>query len=432
MALLLILSTSLAYALIRYGGVLSVDRDIVSLLLGATAAVYFLRTRRYDLAPQLDPWVRWPLVLLIAYSVFQLVPLPLAALRLMSPERAEIAAAAGGGWAPLTVSPGETLLQVTTIGACALTFLMIREAAWRLEKRWWMAMMPIVAIAVLEAALGLAQFYSNAPAGVAHGTYVNRNHFAGFLEMALPFSVALAVTTMRSPGPRRRTPLGPAIKASAALAAAALILAGIIYSFSRMGFAAALFGLGVAGTVFAVKRIRVGRAEGQRKWLLTAAGGGVAVLALLFMYLPPDQLIARFAQLAATDEITADTRMRIWRESGQVVAAYPVFGCGLGGYEAAFLKYKQVAPMQTVDYAHDDYLQGLAELGTPGFALCALLAGLILRRAVCGARRPLAAAAVGALAAMALHSFVDFNLYIPANLITVAWISGLTTIDPNY
>ena len=39
--------------------------------------------------------------------------------------------------------------------------------------------------------------------------------------------------------------------------------------------------------------------------------------------------------------------------------------------------------------------------------------------------RALAVGLVGALLAIGLHSLVDFNLYIPANALAVAWLAGL-------
>jgi O-antigen ligase len=63
----------------------------------------------------------------------------------------------------------------------------------------------------------------------------------------------------------------------------------------------------------------------------------MAVLVILaFVFLPTDQLIARFADMASTDDITADDRARVWSETLRLIAAYPVFGCGLGAYESGF------------------------------------------------------------------------------------------------
>src|ERR1019366_6323663 len=89
-------------------------------------------------------------------------------------------------------------------------------------------------------------------------------------------------------------------------------------------------------------------------------------IVLTFVFLPTDALVSRFAELTKT-EIAADDRVQLWRDTMGLIKAYPLFGCGMGGYESCFLRYRTVAPMFTADYAHNDYLQVLAELGIFGF-----------------------------------------------------------------
>ena len=67
-----------------------------------------------------------------------------------------------------------------------------------------------------------------------------------------------------------------------------------------------------------------------------------------------------------TEDISADTRAQIWSDSRGIVSAFPLFGVGLGGYESALYRFKTVAPMHTVDFAHNDYLQVLTEMGIIG------------------------------------------------------------------
>ena len=86
------------------------------------------------------------------------------------------------------------------------------------------------------------------------------------------------------------------------------------------------------------------------------------------VYLPGERLVKRFSDLAATREVPADTQAQIWRDTKALIKDYPLFGCGLGGYESCFMRYKSVAPTTTVHYAHNDYLQVLAELGVFGMA----------------------------------------------------------------
>jgi len=125
--------------------------------------------------------------------------------------------------------------------------------------------------------------------------------------------------------------------------------------------------------------------------------------------------------------------MELWGETLPLIATYPVFGCGLGGFETAFREFKISEPLFRDDYAHNDYLQYLAELGTVGFLLAALLIVTLFRAAAHAASRPepetcwLGLATTGAMTAILLHSLADFNLYIPANAMSLAWITGIAS-----
>ena len=85
------------------------------------------------------------------------------------------------------------------------------------------------------------------------------------------------------------------------------------------------------------------------------------------------------------------------------------------------------------DYAHNDYLQFLAELGLVGFLIGSAFLVLILVKSVrVGLRntnpdtRWMGLACTGALVTILIHSDADFNLYVPVNATLLAWICGLT------
>src|SRR5207248_1613684 len=82
--------------------------------------------------------------------------------------------------------------------------------------------------------------------------------------------------------------------------------------------------------------------------------------------------------------------------------------------------------------AHNDYLELLAELGAIGFLIPAALMTLVFFRAARAAvagpgkeTRLLGSACAGGIAAALIHSLTDFNLYVPAHAMALAWISGL-------
>jgi cell division protein FtsW (lipid II flippase) len=359
----------------------------------------------------------------------QLIPLPGGLLGILSPGRLELmrglqVLAPAERAATLSVVPGTTMNHLLLICGYALVFFLMYQVTSEFGDRRWIAMAPVVGVAVLEAILGIIQALGGQ---AASGTYVDRDHYAGLLEMALPFSLVYPVAVWRRLDTRREFPMRPALRMILCFGAAVTILIGTLSSLSRMGFIAPLFSVLVMGIV----------AWRENGWRST---GLVVLLAVglvgSFVFLPSDQLIARFAD--TPDELSAEGRLMLWRESLQVVRAFPAFGCGLGGYESAFLRYKVSVPMVSDDHAHNDYLQFLIELGAVGFAIGAVLFGAVLARtwrATTRASEPasrfLAIGCIGAFAAIGLHSVVDFNLYIPGNAMLLAWICGVaSTLKP--
>jgi O-antigen ligase len=392
MPYLAILTVVLGYAALQYGAVDRADWLYCSIVIGLLAVAYYSITRKKDLAPRLEPWLFWPLISLPCYVALQ-------------------------AFGSLSIVPSVTLAHLLRILGYTATFLIVRDLAWQRRMRAWTLALPVIIIAALEAAYGLLLFFQGAEAqDSAHGTYMNRNHFSGLLEMALPLAILYAVALYR-----RKT--ASSLRVCGMLAVATLILVGIIYSFSRMGFAACLLSLFVAGTLTLRNRV-------SKKWL---AAGLVLCLALLaFIYLPPDQLIERFGKLWDGEELTTEGRLYIWEEALPLLKSYPVFGCGLGGFESAFFRYQRSVPNRRVDFAHNDYLQYLVELGAIGFVIAAISIGWIFIR-TCREINPdedseenaLSIGCIAALVAILIHSFVDFNLYVPANAMTMAWITGI-------
>jgi O-antigen ligase len=158
----------------------------------------------------------------------------------------------------------------------------------------------------------------------------------------------------------------------------------------------------------------------------------VAVLGCLLIFLPTKGLVGRLAGLTATETLSIDARSGIWSDTLGMIGAYRWTGSGLGTYEYAFYRFKKILPMDTVEFAHNDYLQIAAELGFIGAALAGALGVWIAWRLLSvvlwmrgSGNWELAVGLLGALFAIALHSLVDFNLYIPANALAVAWLSGI-------
>ena len=219
--------------------------------------------------------------------------------------------------------------------------------------------------------------------------------------------------------PKQPLPAAAGLRAGAGFAAAVLIVVGIFCSLSRMGFLACGASVFVMGWL-----LLAGKRHGKKRWLMVALFGLTVVAA--FVFLAPSQLVVRFT------EISSDGRIGVWRDTLHLIAAYPLLGTGLGGYESTFERFKTTGFILRQDYAHNDYLQFLAEMGVVGFLIGGTFLFRTLLRSIRASLHPpssnvrwLGLACSGALVAILVHSLADFNLYVPANATLLAWICGI-------
>jgi O-antigen ligase len=375
---------------------------------------------------------------IVVLCVLQLIPLPAEVLQVVSPSSLEIYRAAaqvgaGGRWfpglpslrGPISVAPSATIDTTLELLACIIVFALVTDLAAReSRRRRWRITIPFLAVALLEAVLGILQAGAGSKAAGVTGTYQNHNHFAGLLEMSLPFAAMFALGAWRRVTRREGVAWVAILGAWGGLAAVAAMLLAVAASLSRMGFIASLAGLFVSGTAAVVMEER---RRGRRKWLPVAATAGVVLV--LAAFLPSTRFIQRFGAATGPGDVASDARFGIWRDAVHLAEAFPVLGCGLGAFQSANMRYQTVTPLLTVNFAHNDYLQLLAELGVVGFLGLMTVAAVVYRRLfrnLWEQREPyLYAACLGSLVAISLHSFVDFNLYKPANALVAAWVAGL-------
>ena len=97
-------------------------------------------------------------------------------------------------------------------------------------------------------------------------------------------------------------------------------------------------------------------------------------------------------------------------------------------------RYESFYNGTTVDHAHNDFLELLADTGLVGGVCGALFIGLLFRRGLAsfqvaagGSARALVAGPLVGCAGMLLHSFVDFNLHIPSNALIFLLLASLAT-----
>ena len=372
-----------------------------------------------------------------------MIPLPPALVQFLSPHRADAALAARAlaennhaAWFPLSSAPAATFERLLFVLPAMAVFVAAREMpGWWPGRRVWIAVAPVIAVATIEAALGATQTHGDLDGSpgfrAVSGTYVNRNHYAGLLALALPLALAWAAALWARAARREHArpepgwpPIGAVLGVATLLVAAAAILAGVILSLSRMGLAAASTALATVAFGWLWLRRRRRRTPGWL-WLLP-----ILMVIGIVAFLSTDAMVLRLGE-ALGGGIEGEGRFTLWRESWRLFRAYPLTGTGLGTYEHALYPFRSWMPMNAVEFAHNDYLQILDELGVIGFALAMTLAGCIVRRSIALWLRPesryswLGLGLLAAFAAAGMHSVVEFNLYIPANALALAWLAGV-------
>jgi O-antigen ligase len=394
-------------------------RDIFMLTVGAFGIAGAFTAQRAGSRSREERLILSAAMGLPCYALLQIVPLPVTMLGVLSPVRAELVRAltpvtGPHSFASFSIVPAATFTHFLLLTAYCVIFFSVWSFASRAREKAWLIASPVVFVAAIEAILGLIQMVSGVKVS---GTYSVRNHFSGLLEMALPFPLMYAISALREALPRGYAEASSVSRIAAGTALAVLLVAGSLFSLSRGGLASILVSSLVMAAVATNWKMSLGRK------LATAIVFCLFAAVALF-FLTPISLVTRLAQ-----HNTAG-RLSVWSEGIAIVGQYPLFGCGLGGFESAFLKFKVVEGLILVDYAHNDYLQLMSELGIAGFLIGATLFGSVARRVLRIADdtseiRWLGLACVGSLAAIAVHSAVDFNLYVPANAAVLAWICGM-------
>jgi len=239
--------------------------------------------------------------------------------------------------------------------------------------------------------------------GDPFGPYVNRNHFAGFVELVAP--VGLAVMVLQ--GVRRD------LFALAALFTVVPIGA-LLLSGSRGGIVS--LGFEIAVLVLLVRGRRDTRATRFAGLVIVT----LAALALI-VWLGAGKALERFSSLRPGD-VSQGRRTTMALGAARIFMAHPVAGAGLGNLVTVFPRYDTAYDGKVVDHAHNDYLEGLAEAGLLGGLCGAAFLWILWREAQRNYSaeqghfsRAIHAFAITAVCGLLLHSLVDFNLRIPSN-----------------
>ena len=404
--------TTLAYGTVHYWAlaVFSLSAAAIVCLWAMDGIV--LRSTQISVNP-----LQWPLVGIIVLASVQLLPL-----------RSGV---------PLSLDPFSTRLFIVKVVSLliyfAATFIFVDT-----PRRLRTLVRTILIFGFLLAMFGMTQSFTSDAGRVywfrqlaqstAFGPFINRHHFAGYMELTIALPLSLVFSGAIESYKR------PLYAFAAAMMGIALIMTN-----SRGGMislvAEILFLLLVASPR-ASRSKKKSRTERARAALLRAGLAFGLLLALIFGALAfggQDVFTRLLGTTVGSDPTTG--RAHFWTVTLDIIKAYPIAGTGLGSYSLVYTRFDSYNGLYRLEQAHNDYLQTLADGGIIGGVLGLSFLAILFRKGfACREthdkfRRGVATGALAGCFAVLVHSFFDFTLHTTANSLLFLVLAALATQD---
>jgi O-antigen ligase len=405
-------------------------------------------------------WVVSPLniffILIISLIVIQLIPLPLFIVKFISPLTFEVKKNA---YEIIQVSSDDSIAWMNLSHynfACynelfkllvyaALYFMVINSV--KDQKRINILIYVFAGMGLFQIIYGIVQTYSGSQKiwwwtndyykGWVTGTYINRNHLAGFLEMLTPLCFGFVIANIKKSGSRKRYKeysisrlkrfrnwlfTGDEKSKIILFFFMGIVLGlGLLLSGSRGGILS--FGISMFFMIFlfAFK-------DGYRKYGLIAACLCMLILAY-GLQIGIEKTLDRFEHIGHLYN-----RFEISKSVVPMIKDFPVFGTGWGNFMYMYPKYAlpEYSDRLILGNAHNDWLEMTSESGMVGALIFfgALITFLVKSIRLWFRRKDSFATGLGvgvifAVISISIHSFFDFNMHIPANPMALSIILAI-------
>ncbi len=413
-----------------------------------------------------------PLFLAVSFFfagiLLQLLPLPLSIVRAISPATYKFwllsGADPGSSWRPLSCYPGLTfneLLKLLSWIAIAAVIFFYQPPGKSKMAFISSLIIIIITIGFIISLAGILQHFScpgkiyglrAIKSGSSFGPYVNRNHFAGYIQMVLPLALgallSLVLVNVNNKPAGFKQLLLEADPRILLIGFGAVIMAiALLLSLSRGGIISFLgsmvYFIFLAGYYRLINRRII-------TWFVILM---IILTLLVILYFDLNPVFNKFMTLKEPRASTAG-RLGIWRDSWNIFRDFPVLGTGLNSFIKIYPYYSSANRRYFYTHAENDYIQLLAEMGIWGgvsvlFIIILYFYALpfkILLKSRRGmerrgqpssgkfsfSKRCIVVGSSTAIVGILLHSIVNFNLKIPANALLFLMLAScsLTTISP--
>ncbi len=337
----------------------------------------------------------------------------------------------------LSLDPNSTRLVLVQLATLLIYFaatLVFVDTPHRLQ----VMVRTIMIFGFLLALFGLTQSFTS-PTKVywtrelnqstAFGPFINRHHFAGYMELtiALPLGLLFAGAVDKE-------------KRIIFIFIAGIMGVALVMTASRGGIislVAEIMFLVIVTAIWRRPSERRRRRRGRIKHVANRIGMAGALLFGLFLgvvLLGGEFSINRFIDSVNTDDPTTG-RAHFWSVALDIIRAHPYVGVGLGAFGVIYTRYDTRNGLFRLEQAHNDYLQVLSDAGIAGALLAVSFVVLLFYKAVSRAktrddfRRGVALAALSGCFAVLVHSFFDFTLHTTSNALLFLVLAALATLD---
>jgi len=258
--------------------------------------------------------------------------------------------------------------------------------------------------------------YPELPSNLIASVYGNRNHLAGYMEMALPMSLGFFFIGQR------------ADKLFLKIFLVIFLVMSLIFSLSRGGWLGALTGLAfISGALLADQYFQ------KKRLLLFIIGGFFMVTFLILSSTPVVERILTFERKYEMPSFKG--RATIWGGIVKMIQNHPLLGTGPGTFAIAFIRFQPPGQNARYFYGHNDYLHSTAEAGLLLVPVIIWMIVALFRKGFKKLKNPsrlvrgVTLGAMAGITAILIHSIPDFNLHIPANAILFT-ILGAIIVSP--
>ena len=322
--------------------------------------------------------------------------------------------------------PINRLVRIIVITGFSVALLGILQKLTDTNKIFWVLKMPIHAH--------------------PFATFVNRNNFAGYINMIIPIGLATLLSQQPFTGTtqyhgysltrrmrRWIVLMDPWLRKNGLyLISCIVMVSALIFSGSRGGIVCFIATLIVFHFIYRLGRSQTTSLAAQR---LTPIWVVLFVLVIAVLWSNPDETIKRFTKLSDFKGYLEHAgRVRVYLATYEMAKDFPILGAGLGTFPNLYFTYREVElARSTYVAAHCDYLQIMAETGIIGFCVVLLFIIVYAVRILAGHRKksrvPIRLMSTGMIAsifAMLFYSLIGFNIQIPANALLFSEILGIT------